>query len=132
MEATRIPFKIPSIYAGHAKIEGLLILGTEHLAFEYRIIDTWLGALTSRIIKKTVKYGDLEKAEYRLGFFNPCLIFSARTLDAFDKLPHAEPTVLKIGVPWTRRKDLRSIISNINFYILVIDAHRCRDQLRSG
>jgi len=126
MEPTRIPFKIASAYAGCAKVDGLIVVSSESLALEYRVSDKWLGALKSGVIKRTVPYAALERAEYRMGFFKPSVLFTARSLDAFANLPCADPTFLRLLVPWRYRRAARSAAAEINLYILFNEPSRFR------
>lgn len=125
----RIPFTIPKVYAGCAKVEGFLCVETEHLVLEYKMSDNLFGALSTGIIRRIVKYDDLDAAEYRLGFFKPRLILSARTLSAFEKLPGAEHALFTIHIPLRYWRRLRPITSEINLYLSYTEADRYRHRL---
>ena len=126
VEPTRIPFKIESAYAGCAKIDGLLVVSSEQLSFEYRVIDRWLGILKSAVLKRNLAYGAVQAAEYRCRFFRPSILLTARRLDAFDNFPCADPTVLQLNVPWKYRSLLRKTVAEINLYILFNEPNRFR------
>lgn len=126
MELIRIPFRLKGLYGGVAKLDGLVILGPEHLTLEYRMSDTIVGAFSGNITTRTIAWADIERADCGLGFFTPWLTLAARRLSAFDKLPCKDPSRLRLRVPWAHRRQLRALTSEINLHLSFREADRLR------
>ncbi len=132
METSRLPFCVDGLYAGCAKLDGLVILSPEILTLEYRMKDNVFGAFSGQINTRTIAWQDIERAECGLGFFSPWLALTARTLNAFDKLPCTDPSQLRLGIAWKYRHQLRALTSEINLHLSFRDADRLRHRLPGG
>jgi len=129
MDIAQLPFCLGSLYGGCVKIDGIMKAGPEQITLEYRLSDNLLGAWTGAITTRTVAYRDLERAEYRPGFFSPHLLLTARSMQLFDKLPTSAPAQLSLSVPWKHRHQLRAFASEINLYLSYSAADRHRPRL---
>ncbi len=129
MDTFRIPFQISGLFAGCAKIEGIISSSPDALSLEYRVSDTIIGAWSGDITTRTFAWTDLDRAECGSGFFSPWLLLSAGRLSVFDKLPSKTPGQLRLRVPWKHRRQLRSLTSEINLLLSYKEADRYRQQL---
>jgi len=129
MDTIRLPFHISGLYAGCAKIEGIVVASAETLTMEYRVSDTIIGAWSGEIVTRKFSWTEIERAECGNGFFTPWLRLSARTLTVFDKLPSSSPGPILLRIPWKHRRQLRALTSEINLQLSDNEADRYRHQL---
>lgn len=129
MDIAQLPFCLGHLYGGCVKIDGIMKAGPEHLTLEYRKSDNLLGAWTGAVVSFTVAYRDLERAEYRAGFFAPRLLLTARTMQLFEKFPMSAPAQVSLSVPWKHRHQLRAFASEINLYLSYDAADRLRHRI---
>ena len=129
METIRLPFQISGLYAGCAKIEGIVVASAEMVTMEYRVSDTIIGAWSGEIVTRKFSWAEIERAECGNGFFTPWLRLSARTLTVFDKLPSSSPGQIRLRIPWKHRRQLRALTSEINLQLSYNEADRYRHQL---
>ncbi len=129
MDHFRIPFQIWGLFAGCAKIEGIISSNEEALSLEYRVSDTIIGAWSGDITTRRFVWADLERAECGSGFFSPWLVLCADKLSVFDKLPSKTPGQLRLRIPWRHRRQLRALTSEINLLLSYREADRYRQQL---
>lgn len=127
METIRLPFRIENLLRGCAKIEGLLTASAEQLTLEYRMKDNIIGVWTGETNTRAIVWHDLEKAEGGLGFFNPWMALTARSLRTFEKLT-SEPARLKLFIPWKDRRQLRTLVGEINLLLSFREADRYRER----
>jgi hypothetical protein len=128
-ELARLPFMITDIYAGFAKIHGIMIVTPERLLFEYQMSDNVFGAIAGRITKRSVNFGDLEKVERKTGFFAPRVNLTAKRLETFSKFPHRDPSIFQIRVSWKNRKLIRPALAEIELHLSYVEADRFRERL---
>ena len=124
METYRLPFEISGLYAGCAKLDGMIIVSAEHLLLEYRLTDTLIRAFNGELQTRRVAWTELERAEHGNGFFSPWLVLTARTMSTFDKLPSKNPGQLRLSIPWKQRQRLRTVTSEINLLLSYQEADR--------
>jgi hypothetical protein len=129
MESIRLPFLINRLYGGIAKLDGIASLNPEHLTLEYRMSDSFIGAITGGVKTRTIAWTEIERAECGLGFFSPWLTLGARTLTTFDNLPCPSPMLLRLRIPWRHRRQLRALTSEINLQLSYQDADRYQRHL---
>ena len=131
MEVARVPFFISDIFAGFAKIHGIMIVTPEQLIFEYQMSDNVFGAISGKIAKRAVGYGELAAVESATGFFKPRLIFRAKGLETFSKFPHRDPSLFCIRVSWKNRKLIKPALAEIGLNLSFAEADRFRERIAS-
>jgi hypothetical protein len=129
MESSSLPFTIEGLYAGCAKLKGLLFVDPEEVKLEYQLKLTMFGVFSGPINSHAIAMATLERAECGLGFFAPWLVLTARTLNAFGALPGSDAAQLKLRIPWKYRRQLRVLTSDINLQLSFRDADRYRERL---
>jgi hypothetical protein len=131
MELARLPFFISDIFAGFAKIHGIMIVTPEKVIFEYQMTDNVFGAISGKIAKRSVAYRELAAVESATGFFKPRVIFTAKGLETFSKFPHRDPSVFCIRVAWKNRKLIKQALAEIGLNLSFAEADRFRERISS-
>lgn len=105
-----IKFKIPNVYKGFAKTNGLLKVGDDHIIFEYETKDSIIGILSSQIKIKILPIKYVTNLYYKKRLFGDKLIIEYNKIDVLGDFPRSDINRLKLRIPKHYRESVKEFM----------------------
>jgi hypothetical protein len=111
---TSVPFSIPQAYGGFAECHGVVRCDAEGLRLEFESKDGFLGVLKTPIRDLRIPLTDLQRIEFKPGWFSATLELQSRSLRTWEGVPGAEGSSLALDIARRDREaaaELASVVS---------------------
>ena len=122
----RLAFSIDNLYAGFAKVTGIIRVVNDNLSLEFETKDNLLGGvLKSKPKQVNIPLLDIESVTLKKSWFSTKLIVRVLKLGTLNEIPGTEKGEAILKLRRKERKTAETLISKINFRIseLGLDPH---------
>lgn len=102
MNNQTVPFTIPDVNLGFAEVKGLLKITGEAIILEFESKDAFLGVIKSEVKEERISFDDIERVEWKKGFFSSKIIIFGKSMRALSEIPGSDHGKLTLKF---RRRD---------------------------
>ena len=122
-----LPFRVPNVYKGLAKTEGIAHFSKDLMALEFETKDKIVGIIKSGPKKIAVAPKDIHSIDLKRGLGKVRLLLHSVNMNTFSSVPGYEGTALTLIFPSRCRDDLKLIVSEIKVRLADNDIRRAED-----
>lgn len=96
MEKISLPFRIENIFAGFAKVNGIIRLEGDFVEIEFQTMDNVVEMIKSNVKNISIPVADIEEIDFKKSIWGNKLILRISKLSAISKVPSQEAGEIKI------------------------------------
>ena len=98
MEKISLPFRIENIFAGFAKVNGIIRLEGDFVEIEFQTMDNVIEMIKSNVKNISIPVADIEEIDFKKSIWGNKLILRISKLSAISKVPSQEAGEIKLSI----------------------------------
>ena len=98
MKKISLPFRIENIFAGFARVNGIIRLEGDSVEIEFQAMDNLVRMIKSNIKSLSVPVTDIEEIYFNKSIWGNKLILRTSKLTAISEVPNQEACEIKLSI----------------------------------
>ena len=114
MKKISLPFRIENIFAGFAKVNGIIRLEGDSLEIEFQTMDNVVEMIKSNVNNISIPVTDIEEIDVKKSIWGNKLILRISRLGVISKLPAQEAGEIRLSIDKKHTESALELVRKID------------------